>query len=157
MKKDGVSFLVQGITLTIFFALYYILKASLYYYSVGTAHAEYGELMMIKINVFIPEYWAHLTPRYILPITLITIVGASFSCFLWDRKCFALGHIVLFLCWPKMEMSSVELVFTASFSFSMLLLSLITPAFCTALIERLRQKENKAAVIPSPKSKVLNS
>ena len=82
MKKDGVSFLIQGIALTTFFALFYILMASLYYYSVSTAHAEFGDLMMIRNNVFIPEYWAHITPRYILPVTLITILGASFSSYL---------------------------------------------------------------------------
>ena len=159
MKKGGVSLLVQVLTLPIFFGLFYIFKAELYYFAVKTAHGEFADLMMIRNNVFIPEYWAHITPRYILPVCLITILGASFSSLLWDKKFFAIGHFVLFLFWPKTEMSNVELAFTVAFTFSIILLSCITPAFSTSIINCQREKlaqRKKIAATPE-KSKVFNS
>ena len=96
---------------------------------------------MVRNNVFIPEYWAHITPRYILPVTILTIVGASFCGLLWKRSLFACGHIGLFVFWPKAEMSTTELTFTISLSVALVLMSLITPAFSTSIIRGLNKRK----------------
>ena len=44
MKNEKINLLFQIVSVSAFFALFYIFKAELYYYAVKTAHTEFADL-----------------------------------------------------------------------------------------------------------------
>ena len=138
------SYAVQIIALFTFFYLSYILQGRLYLGAVTSAHENLGQLMVDRGQVFIPEYWRHLIPRYILPVSCLTLLGAAFSDILWSKKSYAFMLIVNFICWPKVEMRSPELSFTILFSAVLLVSSVLMPSLVKMAVIKYKEKSKKA-------------
>jgi len=145
MKTESTpSFALQLIALFTFFSLAYILQGRLYIDAVSSAHENFGHLMLDRGQVFIPEYWNHLIPRYILPVSLIMLLGAAFSEVLWTKKSYVFMLFVNFISWPKVEMNSPELSFTILFFSVLLVMSVLMPSLVKMAVTKYKEKTKPA-------------
>lgn len=142
-KEDSVSLMIQATALPLFFAISYIIQGKLYLSAIDSAHRVFGDLMLTKSQVFITEYWLHILPRYIIPMFLLSLIGAACSNLLWTKRNYVFFIIMNFIFWPKVKMDSPELSFTIFFFAVTLISSALMPPIFQNVLGKIKSRSKQ--------------
>jgi hypothetical protein len=141
MEKEGsVTWMTQAIALPLFFAISYIIQGKFYLNAVKEAHQKFGDLMAAQSRVFISEYWLHLLSHYVLPMAVISLLGAACANVLWTKRSYIFFMVVNFIFWPKVKMDSPELSFTILFFAIMLISAALMPNILQRVLKKIKNK-----------------